>query len=265
MNITTIINYCSNEYQFLEEAVKSVNPFSNQTLVVMSDHLFDGTKETDKDIQNATNIINNSSELANLILFEYDHNITLEQGTRYWHNMCRWVGVNSMYNTTDYVLFLDADEICITNSFISWLNTQYKYLAQTTKFSNYFYFRDKLYQAKTWEESIVLAAHREYSHNPEVMFAMERDSIFEAGLTKRRNVNGINGLPMFNHYSWVRTKEQMLFKVKNWGHNKDKDWTSLVELEFSHPFNGTDFVHGYEYNILDLPLPKTMAEGGIYQ
>ena len=252
MNITTIINYCSNEYQFIEEAVKSVSPFSTQLFVVMADHLFDGTKETDEDIQKVTTTVHNAVGAADVVVFEYDHNITLKYGTRYWHNMCRWVGVNQMSKDTEYVLFLDADEICNTTSFVSWLNNQYKYLTQTTKFSNYFYFRDKKYRATTWEDSIVLAANREFLHDTSVMFGMERDSIYELGLTKRRNVNGLDSLPMFHHYSWVRTKEQMLFKVKNWGHNKDKDWVSLVEEEFSRPFNGTDFVHGYEYNILEI-------------
>lgn len=59
------------------------------------------------------------------------------------------------------------------------------------------------------------------------------------------------GNPIVHHFSWVRNKEDMLKKVKNWGHNSDKNWINLVEKEFSRPFNGTDFVHGYEYNIVE--------------
>ena len=59
------------------------------------------------------------------------------------------------------------------------------------------------------------------------------------------------GTPFVHHYSWVRTKEEMLKKVENWGHKHDKNWTSLIEEEFSRPFNGTDFVHGYSYNIVE--------------
>ena len=54
-----------------------------------------------------------------------------------------------------------------------------------------------------------------------------------------------------NHFSWVRTKDQMLTKVKSWGHNKDKNWIDLVNEEFSRDFNGTDFVHAYSYNIVE--------------
>jgi hypothetical protein len=255
MNIATIINYCSNEYQFIEESVKSVAPFSRQVVVVMADHLFDGTKETDEDIQRSTTAVHSAEPCADLIVFEYDHNITLQQGTRYWHNMCRWVGVNELSQDIEYVLFLDADEIANSLAFIDWLDfeadTLDNVIPQTMKFANYFYFRDRKYQAITFEDSIVMAANRENLRNPDVMFAMERDSIYESGLTRSRNILGVDRKPMFHHYSWVRTKEQMLKKVQCWGHNKDKDWTELVEEEFSRPFNGTDFVHGYEYNILE--------------
>ena len=60
-----------------------------------------------------------------------------------------------------------------------------------------------------------------------------------------------NGLPMLHHYSWVRTKEQMLKKVRTWWHNKDRNWEKSVEEEFSRPFSGKDFVHGYEYKTVE--------------
>ena len=61
-------------------------------------------------------------------------------------------------------------------------------------------------------------------------------------------VNGLDSEPMIHHYSWVRTYEEMLKKVKHWGNTKDKDWTTMVHKEFEKDFDGTDFVHNYEYN-----------------
>ena len=46
---------------------------------------------------------------------------------------------------------------------------------------------------------------------------------------------------------WVRTKEDMINKVKNWGHKNDKNWIDCVEEEFGRSLNGTDFIHGYSY------------------
>lgn len=39
----------------------------------------------------------------------------------------------------------------------------------------------------------------------------------------------------------------MIRKVKSWSHNLDRDWVTLVEKEFEHDFNGTDFIHGYSF------------------
>jgi hypothetical protein len=55
----------------------------------------------------------------------------------------------------------------------------------------------------------------------------------------------------FHYFSWARTKQEMLVKTASWGHKNDRDWHSLIEKEFSHEFNSTDFVHGYSYNIVE--------------
>jgi hypothetical protein len=63
---------------------------------------------------------------------------------------------------------------------------------------------------------------------------------------------------MFHHFSWVRTKEEMLTKVRSWAHRNDCNWTDLVEQEFTHEFTGRDFVHGYSYrtvpNVFDIKV-----------
>ena len=43
---------------------------------------------------------------------------------------------------------------------------------------------------------------------------------------------------------------QLLKKIKSWGHSTDRDWESQIKEEFSRPFNGKDFIHNYNYNIL---------------
>ena len=68
---------------------------------------------------------------------------------------------------------------------------------------------------------------------------------------KKRMIVDKDGNPMIHHYSWVRTKDEMIQKVKSWGHNIDKDWISLIEEEFSRPFNGKCFVNDMEFEVLD--------------
>jgi hypothetical protein len=52
---------------------------------------------------------------------------------------------------------------------------------------------------------------------------------------------------IMHHFSWVRSKDEMLRKVKSWAHSKDRNWEESVKEEFSRPFNGRDFIHGYSY------------------
>jgi hypothetical protein len=63
---------------------------------------------------------------------------------------------------------------------------------------------------------------------------------------KEKAMTGLDGTPMIHHYSWVRTKEQLMRKVFSWSHRTERDWESLVEEEFSQPPSNVDFVHGYE-------------------
>ena len=43
--ISTVISYCTNDYQFIKHAIDSVRPFSRQVIVPVVDHFFDGTEE----------------------------------------------------------------------------------------------------------------------------------------------------------------------------------------------------------------------------
>jgi hypothetical protein len=67
-----------------------------------------------------------------------------------------------------------------------------------------------------------------------------------------RQVRGLEHEVMFDHYSWVRPKEVLLQKVMTWSHRNDKDWLTLVRKALSEdPLTTQDFVHGYEYEILE--------------
>ena len=69
---------------------------------------------------------------------------------------------------------------------------------------------------------------------------------------KYLNVEYVSVVPV-SIRRWLRqdTRDEMLKKISTWGHNKDRNWVELVEEEFSREFNGTDFIHGYTYKILN--------------
>jgi len=110
------------------------------------------------------------------------------------------------------------------------------------------YWREPIYQATQLEDSVVMIKTELAKQLP--FQPGGRDVYFNSSTNSIRNVGAQN--PMIHHYSWVRTKEEMLKKVSNWGHAGDKvNWKELVEEEYSRPFNGQDFLHNYQYTIVD--------------
>jgi hypothetical protein len=65
--------------------------------------------------------------------------------------------------------------------------------------------------------------------------------------TPKLNMARFDNQIIMHHFSWVRTKEQMLKKVESWAHKGDKHWVSLIEEEFKYSFRGRDFVHNYKF------------------
>jgi hypothetical protein len=161
------------------------------------------------------------------------------------------------------VLFLDADEIPEGAKFSEWLEASDYQQNTVMKLANYWYFREPTYQALSWEDSVVLVQTRAITRDL-ILRQEERDAIYDLlPGPKRRHVTGPDGEPMFHHFSWVRTKDEMLKKVRSWGHKGDRNWTELVEEEFSGDFQGTDFIHGYQYKTIQ-PLFDIRLEPAIF-
>jgi hypothetical protein len=123
---------------------------------------------------------------------------------------------------------------------------KYDYLC----FANYWYFREPKFRARHIQNSTYMVKRELINQN--LIFHHKN----RANFTRLPNsldgvVRGFDGEPMIHHYSWVRTKEEMLRKVRSWGHSKVKNWTALVEKEFSREFNGTDFIYGYQYDVVE--------------
>lgn len=237
IRIGTVISYCTLDYKFINECVDAVKSFSKQIIISVADHFFDGTPE-DRNLLTTLR-----SELDDVKIIEYAWH---KNDPKYWHNMARWHGYQNLNSQINYVLFLDADEIIDTilfNNFIQMNNLFSQFDAFT--FYCYWYFREAKFRAKTLERAGLLVKKDIVNRHNMFTFA-ERDGIFYS--TQRAAiVNGNDGIPIVHHYSWVRTKEEMLRKVKCWAHKDDADWGRLIEEEFSHEFNGTDFLPGHHY------------------
>ena len=249
--IGTVINFCSLDYRFIRYCVQAAAPFSHKVVVPYADHLFDGTAEDMAVIETAKR----ENPEADFVQFAYHHSITEMLRSRFWHNFARWVGLSHLPADCDWVLFLDADEIVESDRFTAFLQQggfeTYDYLY----FADYWYFREPRFRARQIEDSpsmvkrTIINVNRIFHENERATFRR-----FPNGL---RRVAGLDGRPLFHHYSWVMTEAEMLRKVRSWGHSfdTDRDWETLIKSEFSGEFSGKDFVHGYDFDVVEPLIP----------
>lgn len=248
-SIATIINYCSNEYRFLGHCVKEAAHFSNQIIVPVSDHFFDGSPEVKEELQ----AVFQEFPQCQFILYPFDpeklpHPYRQQsQDPHFWHSLSRYLAYRYVPKDTEYLLFLDVDEIIEGKKFSQFLDVFPYRDYEGFRLANFWYFREPSFQAEQWEDTSVFVK-RSLLTRKCLLHKEERNAIYDRiSGKKKRYVTSMEGLPMIHHYSWVRSKEEMLKKVSSWGHKKDQDWVSLVEKEFSHEFDGEDFIHHYEY------------------
>lgn len=234
--ISTVITYCSLDRKFIIPLITETKKFSNEIILVCFDHLLTGTPDDVSDVLNISGV--------KTIVLPFDSSKT----SNYLHNLSRWKG--ALNCTKDWVLFLDADEILDGEKFKEYVDANTPFKFDFSSFDSYWYFREPTYQATTTEWAGLLMKR----------ILLDKAVHFSPGerwaYTKRPGIStnmivGIDNTPILHHFSWVRTKEEMLEKVKGWGHKNDRDWISPIIEEFSRDFNGRDFVHGYTYKIVD--------------
>jgi hypothetical protein len=250
--MSVIINYCSNERVFLDPILLECSKFSNDIIVSYGSHLYDGTPED----------INHINEYA----IKYPHiqfvkylvdislNLSKQKGvnkrpTAYWHNLARYNGVCHLKNK-EWVFIIDSDEIPDGDRVREWLfdtklNKQCCY-----KLLTYWYFKSPCNQSTTYEDSILLM-HANYLTSDNIFHDWERDSlILASGAILQRSIPGLDGLPMFHHYSWCRTKEGLTHKIKHWGHSNDKFKNVNVDQLIEYIYRNddvNDIIHNYNY------------------
>ncbi len=219
--------------------------FSRQVIVPVCDHFFDGTEEDYALLEKIY------QAFPNCLFVEYPFIpdkipkklLKSVDPDHFWHSLSRLIGAQFIDESVENILFLDADEIPDARKFVEWLNCSDYACHTVLKLANYWYFRESIYQSEQWEDSIVFAQKK--ALEPHLLLRKEeRNAIYDSlPGPKRRMVVGVDGTPMFHHYSWVRTESEMQKKVRSWSHKKDRAWDKLVAEEFSRPFQGVEFVH----------------------
>jgi hypothetical protein len=245
--IATIINFCSNDYPFLEHAVRQAKRFSKQIIVPVCNHFYDGMVENREILRAAY------AEHPECLFVEFEYNAEKNfyaaQGRRMWHSIARLIGFYFLDPDIEYVLFIDTDEIVDAQAFSAWVETREYQQYEAMRLACYWYFREPHLQAEATEDTPLLVCRAAW--NPDlILHPWEREGGF--ALFKGKKIRGVKSeAPMIHHYSWVRTREQMLRKAMSWGAHDEKDWATLIDEEHSRLFNGSDFVHGYAFRKVD--------------
>jgi hypothetical protein len=270
MTIGTVISYCTNDWRFLNLCIEEARRFSSQVIVVVCDHFFDGTPEDRALLEWSY------AQHPDCLFLEFTYDPEQPYGlycpvrpgeedwAHYWHSTGRYIGYHYLDEAIETVLFADVDEIYDGNRFQEWLeNFDYRSY-EAIRFASYYYFREAKYRALSWLPLSLLA--RKEAILPELLLDLrERQGVFE-GLAGQKMMQavGLDGQPLLHHYSWVKTKEEMLIKARTWGHRHERDWIGLIEEEFSHPFNGTEAFYGMHYEEVESWRDPLAAETPLF-
>lgn len=243
--ITSLINYCTNDYKFVGHCIREAAQFSDEVIVPYTNYFYDGTPENQELLDRTIA----ENPLARFKFFPYDPKLNVLP--QHWVTFARVVGWKESSPETDFILFLDADEVIDAKRFIEWLEKFPLSKMNVIKLANYYYFREPRYQAETFEDSVVLA-RKSLLTEPMIMDFLDRDKSYrDIAEPKARMVLGTDQQPLIHHYSWVRSEEEMVKKVSTWGHSHERPWVDLVREEFANGFKGKDFVHGYQYKTVE--------------
>lgn len=238
--IEAIILYSTNDNRFIYKCLDNLIKCKIKCHVIMYTHMWNGTTE-DEALRREIRDRYATEDQVELHLLEWFPG----QTAWYWEGLGRHLGTRHVDQQTEYLLYIDADEIVEPEGFLKWIKTKEFLKYDAIKIANYWYWREPVYRSTTLEDSVVLV-RREIACDLDFVPG-GRDNYFSAGGHSTLRFAG-KEYPFIHHYSWVRTRKEMLKKVQNWGHNSDRtDWELKVNKEFENPFNGKDFLHNYEY------------------
>ena len=255
-NVISVISFCSNDFRFIHACLENAQSFSTQVIVVVCDHFFDGREENYALLEH----VYKTFTYPLFIEYAFDEQ-SYRRFTPYyaehphWRheraNTHRWIAYHFLPEHCEAVLFLDSDEIVDGKCFSQWLELQDVKDYSAWSLAAYWYFREARYRA-TRSDDISLLVRKEALTPDHLWHSDERAGIL-IGLKGEKcyGVKSNDGEPLVHHYSWVRTKEELLCKFTTWSHHWEREWSTLVEKEFSHPFQGVDFIRGYSYKTIE--------------
>jgi hypothetical protein len=267
-----VVSYCDLERHFLRHTVRESAKFAHHVVVVSCDALFDGTPQDSDELQSIKSEFSHADDVTFVTVHidpvdELIDAPELTRRTAYWHNRMRWEGVRVLRPECDYVMFLDADEVPEGDRVATWLRTLPAPTPESPaiKCANYWYLREPTLRSRHMEDSVALVPrHRVRDRDAVMLCNQERNDLAHEPVL--RSVTDGRSAPMFHHFSWVRTPEDLVRKVRLWGHKDDRDWETAVRAELRRPIvpGHHDLIFGRGYDIVPSPFgipPMAAADG----
>jgi hypothetical protein len=249
-----VVSYCSMERHFLEHLLRETSKFSEHTVVVYADKLYDGTPETHDDLVRVKELFQDVTFVQYRIdpVDELIDAPELRNRQAYWPNRARWEGLAALNPSCQYVLFMDADEVPEGDRVAAFIKRALAPRPDHTtpglKFANWWYMREPTLRYRGIEDSIPLVPRFRVATRDAVLLCEDERNDLAAPPVSRSVTDG-SPSPMFHHYSWVRTPEDLVKKVQVWSHRRDRDWVSAVRQELSRPIvpGHVDVIFGRNY------------------
>lgn len=266
-HLSIVVNYCSNEAPFIDALLSECLKASDDVVVSYANKLYDGSPE------NTSHIRDLAARFPAVQFVQYSIDLGVDlskqlgvrhRPTAYWHNLARWTGVGAR-RRRDWTLLLDADEVPEGARLRQWWEAASRQLQPDCayKMANYWYFKQPWFRATTLEDSVLLI-HDAHLNKHNVFGDFERDhTIRNSGVRLARETRGLDGRPMFHHYSWCRSRDGLRHKLRNWAHRddifKDADVDALIDAIYKDD-SVNDIVHRYQYqtvkNQFDIQMTK---------
>jgi hypothetical protein len=246
-----VLSYCSLERPFLARCLREALLFADRVAVAHGSRLHDGVTPEPELPPGLP-----ADPRVAFVRYEVD-------GPRppdYYLHIARAEGFRAVRDHVDWVLFLDADEICEGERMRRFARDADLDPRLGYKLAMYWYFRAADLQSLVYEDSAVLV-HRDVVGDPSRLLdcPLDRDTVVDwaPGGVVRFVADGAR-VPMLHHYSWVReTPEALLCKVRVWGHREQRDWATMLRAELARPVVGdahTDVVVGKSYRRVREPF-----------
>ena len=238
-NIATVICYCTNDYRYIGKCIDEASAFSDQIIISVCDHFFDGTPENQALLQ----LTYAENPQVQFIEFAYGNDlyaphisITTDHPNwaKYWHSTARLVGYFHTQAHIDWILFLDTDEICDGQRMVNWLETTDLEPFTAHRPLQYRYVKSPAHPWVKHEVSSLLV--KKALLTPNMIFNPRERYGIQKALPGKQVIGATHDdLPLIHHYSWVKTKNEIETKTRTWGHRDDAPWKTMLDQEYARP------------------------------